>query len=703
MAEIVPPGDGFEKVILGVAGALAKTEGAINIVAYGGTPPIGGIKFPGNKTKTSGLIPILREINKIDLCNILNYALGNISLTDGKIGEKIGKLQRVAQDLIDILDVQFIDPSSIKQDTAKIALLIGYLAELDELIDSEIVSVFPKIQEYKTNLNNLVNMLIQYQAATKSYEVLRNATEEALQLAPSGSTIAAATTPGSVIVTVESDRINMGNKPDLVFYTDLEVPISTLNALGRAYSSRERIVFQQIDLSQIPVAEVQRLVKTIREVRGILQIIVGIASVNDIASLLIPKEIQDLQRQFNPGELTKYLKLIVDQMNGANQVAQQVLGYINVARTIVKVITVIIKVVQIAIQIFRLLPMPLMFATAGVMDALVWARQLLDGQLEAALKRVEQLGKLIEVIYSFAIFVTGILQEVLAQVQILLYNLEACAPSPYVAKLKEIKAKMQDSIDSLTALTRGYEKALANPNETTYNGYIFKIEEEVVEEESITSKRRRAIAYDYNEIMVLATDLTFATDRDLLFEELRLKLINAGLIQDTGKILTPLADILNAISLPESTDDIYASIGFKPIKDIKTEDLMKSELGAVQKQINFVVSNLKGGDDLRKLAQNQTLPSNKTLKEDIKAGVVDPTNQPTTAGMPPSQNIAPTPPIQKPANPDILTDAEVQRLQNLILTIEASPNARGLVNTPQYIQAKEKLKKNAAARLAAGM
>lgn len=703
MADIAVPGDGFEKIIMGISNGLAKTEYAVASVAYGSNDPLGGIKFPGNKAKTRGLINILREINKIDLCNVINYALGQIRITDGVIGEKVKKVHDLAKSILDILDLQFLDPTSIKQDDAKIALLIGYLAEIDELIDSEIVSVFPKIQDYKTTLNSLVTFLIQYRAAVKSYELLRNATEEALKFDPNGRKLDKAATTGNVIVTVESSRLDMGDEPDLVGYTDLEVPMSTLNALGRAYSSRERIIFQQVDLSQIPIAEVQKLMRNIRDVKAVLQAIMAVTSVNDLASLIIPDQIQELQKIVNPSRLIPHLRTILNYTRGLNQIAQQVLGYASVAKTIIKVITVIIKVVQIAIQIFRLLPMPLMFATAGIMDALVWARQLLDGQLEAALKRVSQLGKLIDIIYTFANNVAGIIQEVVIQIEILIYNLEVCSPSPIVAQMKEIKGQLQESLENLKNLSSNYEKAKKASNETTYNGYIFRIEEEQVEEESITSFRRRAIAFDSSNIMVMATDLTFATDKNLLFEELRLKLVNNGLISDTGNQFNSVTNILNSLGLPESTDEIYASLGYAPMDGINTQDLMKSEMSAVQKQINSVISNIKGGDDLRKISTFKTLSSNEILKQEIKSGKANPvTSQPTTAGMPPANNTKPTP-SKKSLNPDILTDAEVQRLENLIRTIESHPNAKGLIQTQQYLVAKEKLKKNAAARLAVGM
>jgi hypothetical protein len=133
---------------------------------------------------------------------------------------------------------------------------------------------------------------------------------------------------------------------------------------------------------------------------------------------------------------------------------------------------------------------------------------------------------------------------------------------------------------------------------------------------------------------------------------------------------------------------------------------MKSELSEVQKQLNAVISNIKGGDDLKRLSQKQILANNDKLKAGISAGTVSVTGSVTTTTQAQStatSSIIPTPPVQKSVNPDILTDAEVQRLQNLVATIEASPNAKDLVNTRQYLTAKEKLRKNAVARLAAGM
>lgn len=698
MADIAVPGDGFEKLIVGLANGLAKTENAVMSVVYGSNDPLGGVKFPGNAAKTRGLIPILREINKIDLCNVINYALGNISLFGGSIGEKVKKVNELARKLNDLLELDFIDPSKAKQPD-KVALLVAAIVELDTLLDPEIISIVPKLQPYKTNLNNLVNLLIQYGAAAKSYEVINKSVEAALKENPDGTKIDKTSSSATIVVSVENK--NSGKT------TELEVPYETINNLGKTINSSGRYVIQQVDLTQIPIAEVQQLLKHIREIKEVLNFIISITSVGDLASALIPNEIKELQKIVNPAKLLPVIRTILNYTRSVNQVAQQVLGFASVARTIVKVITFIIKAFQIIVLIFRFLAYPLMYATFSISNAFSEAKEAAAKQVESALKRVSQLGKVIDIVYGFANSVSSILQELIVLLETLIFNLESCNPSAIVGELKDVKAKVQDSLRNLQELTRSYDEAKLASNQAVYNGYILKIEEEEVEESSITAKRRRAIAYDYSNIMVTATDLTFATDKNLLFEELRLKLVNEGLTQDTGNAFNTDLSTLNAIfnpnTLPETTGDMYASLGITPANGQTPEEMMKGQVNAVQTQINKVISSIKGGDDLKKLTKSEVSTKSQQLKQGINSGEVDLLSNPQTTTTVNTVKEPTKLASQESVNPDILSDNEVKRLQNLITSVDNSPNARGLVNTNQYITAKDKLKRNADARKAAGM
>jgi len=774
MASPVPSGTGFEKAILAISIGIGKAENAIMDVSYGKPDGTGGIKFPGNKKKTSGIIPILREINKIDLCNILNYMLGSINLTGGTLGKKLKKLHDAAKELSDILDGSFIQPAQARN-PEKIAKLILYLGMLDSLLDRDICSIFPKIQVFKNNLKDIVGVLIQYNAAVATYTVDTFSVTQQSAVVAAAEQRAAQETDSFLKKEyerqAEAERLKLAEVKANLKEQQKDAGKATADAALSA-------------LNRIPNEEVQKVMNTIRDVKQVLNIIMSITSVGDIASRLIPNQIQELQKILNPAQLLPMIRMILTLAKGFNQICQTILGFVGIVRVIVKVLQVLLIAVKILIMIFRLLPLPLMFATHGVVDGLIWGRQLLDQKIDDAIKRVSQIGRLIDVVYAFVLNIISILEEIIAQIEILIFTLESCnatnteydsnseygigqedynpnedgsffgggvgggaaggaggvgggrgtgaggtgtgtgaggrtgpgtggaggagdtgagtggysQTAPLLKDLRSTKGELMNTLDQLKGLTDAYDKAKKNANEAVYNGYTMKIEEEELADKGVKNKRRRALAFDQNGVLVMATDLTFATATSILFEELRLKLINAGLVQDTGLAIPKLDGVLDALSLPETSADMLNSIGIKVENGQTPEDMLKSDLKEVQNQINTVVGSIKGSSDLKKSVQKTSNPENKTLKEDIKSDKVDPlANQKITGGL---QKVEDSVKVNtgNSNNPDKLSDREVVRLQEIIKNANSDPNSAELKKTLTYKQAIRKLAANEKAR-----
>lgn len=753
MASPIPSGTGFEKAILAISIGIGKAENGILAVSYGNANGTGGIKFPGNKKKTSGIIPILREINKIDLCNILNYMLGSINLTGGTLGKKLKKLHDAAKELSDILDGSFIQPAQAR-DPEKIGKLILYLNMLDSLLDRDICSIFPKIQLFKNNLKDIVGVLIQYNAAVATYTVDTNAV-----------------TVQSAVVATAEQRAAQEQDPFLKkeYQRLAQIEILKLEEvkgnleLQRRDAGRATADAALTALNRIPNSEVQKVMSTIREVKQVLNIIMSITSVGDIASRLIPNQIKELQKILNPAQLLPMIRMILALAKGFNQICQTILGFIGIIRIIVKVLRVLLIAVKILIMIFRLLPLPLMFATHGVVDGLINARQFLDARIADALKRVNQIGRIVDVVYAFVLNVISILEEIIAQIEILIFTLESCnatnteydddadygigqndfnpnedgsffgggvgggaaggaggagsgrgtggagsggysQTAPLLKDLRSAKGQLMSTLGQLRSLTDAYDNAKKNANESVYNGYILRIEDEVLTETSVRNKRRRAVAYDQREVLVMATDLTFATDTSILFEELRLKLINSGLVQDTGFVIPKLDGVLDALSLPETDGDMFASIGIQTENGQSPEDYLKQDVKVVQAQINEVIGNIKGSADLKKKVKSTANKNNATLKKDIKDDKVDLVSNPKlTGGLAKAGNKGTPINTGDSMNPDILTDGEVKRLQEIVKNAASAPNSNELKGTLTYKQAIRKLAANEKARKEAGM
>ncbi len=352
MADIEP--SGLEKTIVSIAIGMSKIEDGLFKITYG-TGDNAGIQFPGRKSKTNGLIPILREINAIDLCNYINYALNNlkISSTDGEtpngLQQKVDSLKNTAKQVSDFLDKILLEPDLLK-DQSVLSNAIKALQDTSKLIDTDIVTLLPQAANVKNKINELIGNITQYPALIATYT----------------------------------------------------------------------------DYNNIPNEDLQKVIKAIQDVRAVAGIIAGISSVGDITRAVIPNQIQELQKIVSPAYLLPIIKKAATLAAAVNQKAQKLIGYVNILKIVVKVLSVVLKVLQIILKFFATLPLPAMFTTHGITDVLISARQRAEEIIKNYLKRLEQIGVLIDLIYSFSIVIGTIIDQVTRELEILQFTLEAC-------------------------------------------------------------------------------------------------------------------------------------------------------------------------------------------------------------------------------------------------------------------------------------
>jgi hypothetical protein len=244
--------------------------------------------------------------------------------------------------------------------------------------------------------------------------------------------------------------------------------------------------------------------------------------------------------------------------------------------------------------------------------------------------------------------------------------------------------------------------AQSKRNELNFNGFVFKIEEEELTEGTIKYKRRIAVAYDNQGVLAYATDLTFATDTSILFEELRLLMVNNGMLANTGKVELELAFAESLLDLPESDEDMYASIGMIETDGIEPDEQMQREQQEAKASINSFLSGLKGGPEFLSKIKESADERSKKLKIDINTGAIDPTAEVTTSGQPTATgytSTASSPTAIKEAeytqtsttNSDLLTTEERARYQQIIKT-----RPTGSV---EWVEAQKKLTKDREARM----
>ena len=476
-------GKGLEAIVTNIANRLGDIEVAIDEIYYGNpTRKNRGLKIPGTTGKVNGVLPIAQEIAKIDLCNILIYALSKVDLTkvpgkDSKIGKKVEELREKAKKLnIDIdsgqLANKVISPS-------KLSKIKESLDIITTGIDDEVVAVIPQLANAKNYIDDVRGSISSY-----------------------------------------------------------------------------------TNLNTIPNADVQRIMGKIRGVQSTMQSITSISNAQDLvdfvsraANININNQLQQLQKIINPAQILPAFRAIAALLKAVNQIALTLLNFIRILQSIITAAQAIIKVLEIIIKILKLIPLPNIFTVVALTQKFSDILRKVSEFLDTVKKRLAQISKLIEQIYTTAIDLIAKIQELSAIVQSIISNLEICAPtkdSPITKDLKDTTALLSSTVDKLKVFTATYASAENNKNKQTFAGYTLEILEEELVDEGVKYKRRKAIALDSRGVLVAETQLTFATDILLLFEELKLILRDKGLALDSG-IIAP--------GLELSDKALYESIG----------------------------------------------------------------------------------------------------------------------------------------------
>ena len=348
--------------------------------------------------------------------------------------------------------------------------------------------------------------------------------------------------------------------------------------------------------------DVQKVLARIKGLQTAVTSIQSIDTVQDIASLVqnatgfnASKQLANLQKKLNPAELLPAFKQISKALRSFNQIALKVINYVRMLQLTQKAQQFLVKVLTIIDQILTYIPVPLFPLIASVTQILQTALQRIKTFLEKVEKVISQIGRLIDVIFSFILGFVAKVTELDSLVRTIIFNLETCKAtkdSPVVEDLKETTSKLADAQTRLNAAVDAYRKAQETPNKRTFNGFTLEIIGEELVDEGIRYRRRKAIALDTRGVLVAETPLTFATDDNILYEELKLILQTRGLIGEES-ISNREQGLQSEDSL--NINDIYESIGFEDEQELKD----------VGKEVSIEISNFikgikKGGRAIQK-------------------------------------------------------------------------------------------------------
>ena len=593
---------GSEAGIIQLSKDISKIQSKINLLYYGDkTNKNKGIKFPFKKEKINGILPLLNEINKIDFCNIVAYILNNTKLENQPgVSNTVTLLKSKAKEILPIIDEILLSNVNINTNT----ISIGDIVIITEDISfSNIVDIKGNVIKYDVNDkitiedNNVLNTL---RSNPRSYTKTNNKFKQVLIKLRNSIQVVSSITDDPDIISIIPQLTQSNN-----FIKDFN-----------------RKLDKTILSESVPIKEIQSILTQIKKVRTILALIVGINNFRDalgatqtITRLNIGVQEDKIQKSISIDRLIPAIKGIINTVDTANQMGQKILKFIKIILIYIKIQTIILKVLKKIVKLFNKLPLPLAFVMFGITSTIEGGKAFIIKQIDDRLDRLSQLNSVVELVYLTTQNITIKFQYINTQLQILQNNMQICNQtdnSPIIDELDASRRRILKTIEDLDKFSNKYDQAI-NLNQNIFGGYILKIQEEEIVDNGIKYKRRRGIALDSSGILVEQTDLTFATDTNIIIEELKLKLNNNGLIQSTGDTDLGYPD------LDELSKDISLDTD---IPDIEDNNQANAEYIGIQNELNTMVDTIKGATKLKKRVRQNINKEINNTKDSIKQGTI---------------------------------------------------------------------------------
>jgi len=614
---------GLENATLASAKILAKSQTGIDRVLWGkdamvysaqqgvsGSASVTGAARASAAANTTsakpkpknpldlGLLPVLDIIISVDLCNIIDYLASSVG---GKVPKKRPE-----------------KPTGIEKG-------LYY-------VQDQALFVQKSIDTFLATPNSLIGKYTGLGPEVKSQEQVAKDTNQPPP--PQGSTAAV---PGASTSGTNTQRYNLKNLLDYIKSTFAngmgmvdgksiftpedqqlltEVPglTSNLNILNDFLASTDKYT----DYRNIPNEDLKKILEQINVLRVICVVIQGLDLRNPqsyltTATAIFPpgsvrEQTAKIQKWLNPQQIIPVVKQINDATKsfiGTVQQGQKVLAQ---GQFIIKIGLLLIKVFKFIVAFLKKLPIPGMATTVGANVTFSSIANRFEKFLDELTDILAQVNSLLAVLISFLRYVQANTLQLIDRLQRLLDMLSTCdstKDSPVVAELAATLDKLKTLNTQISDYLTLYDDK-TDPSKAVFGTYSVQVIDEEVTDKNIPNKRRRGIALDKNGIIAVQSDLTFATDVKIIIQEVKLKLLSAGLIQPG------LGGIDANITV------ISDSLSFLDTNDVIQDDLNLGNTGE-SIGLNDFLDNLPGGKALRQRVRSNLDSSKAAFADKIKA------------------------------------------------------------------------------------
>lgn len=600
---------GLEKLVNNSANLLGRMQVGVNKVLWGSanTQPIQTVKYdtvsgslsyvsntPTTPTVTkrnlveSGLFNALNALNQVDLCNVITYVTDNINVKKKKRPDKPWNAPQTS--LYTLQDQAALVTTYIDKYTAYPNVFIG-----------SYVGLGPNAQPPQQALSQS-NAPVEGGIEVQKYNLyfLMKAIKETFSFNSTGTGSLFTAEDKTLLTTVPGLGGNLNIIDDF---------IGTVNKYA--------------DYREIPNADLQKLQNKVTTLRSVcvtiqnLDFKSGLALAGNFLNIDIRSQIQQLSKFLDPTKIIPTLRQINSAIRTFIRIARQVQGVLTLGQFLIKLGLLFYKIFKFIILFFTSLPLPSLYTTVGIQQRLRDAKDVAKNESDGIMRILRAVNALLAVAVVFIRYLLTNANELLIRLETLLRTLEGCEAvkdSDVLRELRETSLALKTLRDDLAGYIIQYDSK-TSPNTAIFGTYQIRIVEEEVVDPTLAYKRRRGIALDQNGIIVASSDLTFATNSEVIIGEVKQKLVSLKLVQPSlGELdATNLAIISDSLDYLDNNDVIQDDLNISNINSTIQESLNDNPgLG-----LNDFVNNLTGGRKLRKRVTTALAAASTNLRDQI--------------------------------------------------------------------------------------
>jgi len=438
----------------------------------------------------------------------------------------------------------------------------------------------------------------------------------------------------SLFITIQNLNNKLSVTRDLLSDPVLIESFPSVSAMDNLFNNAQSFFDKYTNIDNIPNDELQKVLKFIDDVRTTC---VAVQALNNPGAALqfietkfgvgLLKQIEKLNKVINPKKLTQTIKQINNVSKQIQNVTNKVLGYINFARMIISIAMLIITILKIINKLLVALAVPNLFTILGLSTKMSEANEKILDTADYFMKRLQEINSVLNSIYNLCKDISLKIQRLIESLRQLVENILACDNSdspPLIDAVRDLNMtidNLQAIKDQLDEFVATYDKNKEKKN-TSFGEYTIIILTEELTDEGIPRKRRYGVALDINQAIIVQSTPTFASDDQIIIQEVKILLISKNLVKSPA--ISTNADDLAIMEeagsyLPNSDIDLDSieNITFDNGLDDPENENEDEESDSIN--LNAFVSGLKGGRKLRRRMRKKMAEQKIQLANDLAA------------------------------------------------------------------------------------